>query len=113
MAANRPFNIGDPVVFRMTKRSPAPGPRARAIEPEPGGEDYQYQVDKYWVVAQIQSDGKLVLRTRRGKSHILPADHPALRKPNLLEKLLNSSRFPKLDQLPEEPSGKSQGGSGK
>lgn len=94
------YKVGTPVVFRMSKRSPHPGPRAEQVQPEPMGEGYQYVVDKYWIVADIRDDGQLVLRTRRGKTHLFHADHPALRPANLLERLFKADRFPKLDPLP-------------
>jgi hypothetical protein len=99
------FQPGDPVVFRVTKRSASPGPNAVNVDPEPLGEDYSYNVDKYWVVASVSPDGSLTLKTRRGKTHVLAPDHPNLRCPNLLERLFKRHRFPQLDQVPptEQP----------
>ncbi len=94
------YHRGDPVVFRMPKRSSSPGPRAAKIDPEPHGEDYRYYVDKYWTVAETRDDGQLVLRTRRGKTHVLDPEHPELRPANLWERLFKKKRFPRLDQLP-------------
>ncbi len=91
------YHKGDPVVFRMTKRSASPGPRAANIAPEPLGEDYHYFVDKYWTVAEAREDGQVVVRTRRGKVHVLDADHPELRPANLWERLFKKSRFPQVD----------------
>ena len=99
------FKVGEPVVFRKTKRSPAPGPRAEDIAPEPHGEKYAYRVDKYWVVSEARDNGELVLKTRRGKTHVLPRDHPDLRRPNLLERLFKRHKFPDLQHTPpiEQP----------
>ncbi|NBB84580.1 MAG: hypothetical protein GVY28_14405 [Alphaproteobacteria bacterium] len=97
---NRRYRQADPVVFRMTKRSGHPGPRAENIDPEPHGEGYGYHVDKYWVVAEVRDDGQLVLRTRRGKTHVVRPDHPSLRPANLWERLVKRGRFPKLEDLP-------------
>ena len=61
------FKPGDPVIFRMTKQSTDPGPRAVDIHPAPAGEMYSYQVDKFWTVIEVLADGKVMLVTRRGK----------------------------------------------
>lgn len=91
------YSKGDPVVFRVTKRSAHPGPRAEQIDPEPLGEDYQYQVDKYWTVAETRADGRVILRTRRGKTHVMRADHPELRPATLWERLFKKRRFPQIE----------------
>ncbi len=87
---------GDRVIFRAVKRSAHPGPRAKGVAPEPMGEDYSYEVDKLWIVAEIQDDGQLLLRTRRGKTHVIKPDHPRLRRPNWWEKIIYAKRFPIL-----------------
>ncbi len=102
------YAIGDPVIFRMLKRSAHPGPRAEKIEPELRGEDYRYEVDKFWVVADVRTDGQLLLRTRRGKQHVLRGDDPNLRRPNWFERWIYRGRFPDLGESsagPERPAG--------
>lgn len=94
------YKVGEPIIFNVTKRSPSPGPRAQDVEPEPLGEDYEYHVDKFWVVAEVRDDGKLLAKTRRGKEHVINPDHPNLRRPNLWERLVWSHKFPKLEQVP-------------
>jgi hypothetical protein len=96
------YAIGDQVIFRMLKRSAHPGPRAEKIEPEPRGEDYRYEVDKFWVVAEVRGDNQLLLRTRRGKEHVLRDDDPNLRRPNWFERWLYRGRFPNLDGTDSE-----------
>ncbi|MBI1337669.1 MAG: hypothetical protein GC164_11990 [Phycisphaera sp.] len=93
------YQPGDPVIYRALKHSAHPGPRATEIEPEPMGEGYSYAVDKFWVVERIDEQGQLVLRTRRGKLHILPPDHPQVRRPNLWQRYLYRDRFPNLGDL--------------
>jgi len=90
------YKVGDPVIFKTTKFSAHPGPRAQHIDPAPMGEQYSYEVDKFWVVAAVHDDDTLELRTRRGKIHTIPADDDRLRKPNLWERFVHKSRFPKL-----------------
>lgn len=88
------FAIGDRVVYTRDKYSNRPGPRAKNVSPTPHGETYTYQVDKYWIVTSITSDGALVLQTRRGKSHTVPMTDPRLRRANWWERLFYSGRFP-------------------
>lgn len=90
------FSVGEPVIYRVTKQSAHPGPRAQEIYPTPGGEQYTYIVDKFWVVADIEADGRLRLRTRRGKEHVIAPDDPNLRPPHWWERLLHRHRFPKV-----------------
>jgi hypothetical protein len=95
------YRIGEPVIYRVTKRSAHPGRRATDVQPEPLGEDYQYQVDKFWVVAEVRPDGNLLLMTRRGKEHLIRADSPLLRRPRFWERWLYANRFPQLDPVRE------------
>ena len=97
MITSRNFKAGEPVVFQVCKRSVNPGPRAKGVTPEPRGEGYVYHVDKYWVVDRVESDGRVVLRTRRGKIHVVHADNPQLRRPGLIERWMRSHRFPQTD----------------
>jgi hypothetical protein len=92
----RKFQPGDPVVYRKAKHSTCPGPRAESIDPAPRGEDYTYEVDKYWIVVEIREDKKVLLRTRRGKDHLVDANSPSLRRANWWERLLYRNRFPSL-----------------
>ncbi len=80
----------------MPKQSTHPGPRARDVDPEPKGEYYRYSVDKFWIICDMLEDGRLVAKTRRGKTHVLEPNDPRLRKARWYERLLNSTRFPML-----------------
>lgn len=95
MTWKRAFQPGDPVVYRATKFSDSPGPRAENITAAEHGENYSYQVDKFWTVEEVLDDGRLRLRTRRGKEHVLAEDDPRLRRANLWERLVYKKRFPK------------------
>ncbi|HUG90058.1 MAG TPA: hypothetical protein VML55_04440 [Planctomycetaceae bacterium] len=92
------FQPGDWVIYRKEKHSTSPGPRAENIHAAPKGDDYYYQVDKFWVVAESRPDGKVVLRTRRGKTHLIKADDPHLRRARWWERLLYRHRFPSLSE---------------
>ena len=95
--SNGPFKRGDRVVYRMNKRSTAPGPRAKQIMPAHHGDDYTYLVDKYWVVVQMPDETHVLLKTRRGKEHLVDTGDLNLRRANWLERLLYGHRFPSLD----------------
>ena len=103
------FRVGDKVVFTRDKYTTKPGPRAKNVIATPHGETYEYQVDKFWIVAAMDGESKLVLQTRRGKRHTVSTDDPRLRKASLWERFFYASRFPSLaeslkseDQLNQE-----------
>lgn len=102
MVALTKFKVGDPVIFRTTKYSTHPGPRARRVMPSPHGEFYTYQVDKFWLVVGSLDDGHVVVQTRRGKQHTLPADAEDLRAPSWWERLLYRRHFPKLEPVGDD-----------
>jgi hypothetical protein len=87
---------GDPVVFCKVKHSNRPGPRAHDVAPAAKGESYAYLVDKFWVVVTTLSNGQVLLRTRRGKEHVVNADHPNLRRARWWERILYRDRFPAI-----------------
>lgn len=92
------FHVGDRVIYRMRKYTTHPGPRARNVAPAPHGDFYDYEVDKFWVVAEQLNDGRLLLRTRRGKEHVVPLDDPKLRRAQLWERWLYRQRFSNQDE---------------
>jgi hypothetical protein len=87
------YRPGDWVVFRKPKRSTSPGPRAQHVAPARHGEEYFYEVEKYWVVEDVQPE-HLVLRTRRGKRHQIPVTDQRLRRARWWERLMLKNRFP-------------------
>lgn len=91
------FRPGDRVIYRKSKHSTSPGPRAADVQPAPRGEYYAYNVDKFWTVSEVKPDGTIVVRTRRGKEHLLEPDDRALRKARWWERLLYRDRFPPLE----------------
>lgn len=94
------YKPGDCIVYRQTKHSSHPTPRAVEVWPEPKGEFYSYDVLKYWVVSSVQHDGRLVVKTRRGKSRVIQREDPALRRARWWERLLFASRFPQWPATP-------------
>jgi hypothetical protein len=87
------YRAGDWVVYRKAKYGPHPGPRAHGVRPSSKGDQYSYTVDKYWVVEEVLPDGRLVLRTRRGKRHEMSSTDPDLRPASWYHRLLLRSRF--------------------
>lgn len=86
---------GDFLIYRKSKVSQRPGPRARNVQASERGDDYYYEVDKYWTVADVRDD-ELIAVTRTGKQvHLQPQDEH-LRKAGLLDRVLHHSRFPSL-----------------
>ena len=87
------FQIGDWVIYHKTKRSEHPGPRARNVRSMPRGDGYAYIVDKFWIVAELLPEGRLLLKTRQGKEHVVPADDPQLHRARWWERLVHRERF--------------------
>ena len=87
---------GDFLIYRKSKVSPRPGPRARNVHASEKGDDYYYDVDKFWTVADVLDDGRLVAVTRTGKQVYLTPKDENLRKPGLLERLRYRRRFPSV-----------------
>lgn len=90
-AAN--YSQGDWVIYAKQKVSASPGKRAQEVSPAAKGDTYSYVVEKFWVVDEATSDGKLRLKTRRGKEHVVDVDDPLLRRPKWWEKLWYGNRF--------------------
>ncbi|SRR6056297_370798 len=95
------LQAGDWVVYRKTKQSRVPGPRAQQVMASPKGDSYGYIVDKFWVVEGVCEDGSVLVKTRRGKHHRLSSDDPCLRKANFFERMLHRHRFREIDQHTE------------
>ena len=93
----RAYSPGDWVIYRKSKRSTAPGPRAQGVKAATKGEKYSYVVDKYWVVEQTLPNGRLILKTRRGKRHQIDSTDLNLRHAGLLDRLFYRSRFKEAD----------------
>ena len=89
----RHFRVGDWVVYRKSKHSPHPGPRAANVSPARSGDLYAYTVDKFWVVREVLADGSVVVETRKQKRHVVSPGDPCLRKANLWQRWRFRNRF--------------------
>lgn len=92
--AKRQYKSGDPVIYRVTKSSACPGPRAKDITPAEHGETYTYQVDKFWLIDQLLDGNRALIRTRRGKTRIVELSDVNLRPARWWELLLHRAQFP-------------------
>lgn len=88
---------GEPVIYRATKQSRRPGPRARNVAALTHGDNYSYTVNKYWVVDETAGRERLIIRTRRGKRRTIRPDDPNLRPATWWERLLYNGRFPSAE----------------
>ena len=91
---SRVFRPNQPVVYVAVKRSVHPGPgSARDIIPETQGEGYLYQVNKFWLVEEVNGQ-TFKLRTRTGKTHEVDAGDPSVRPASWWERFMYRDRFP-------------------
>ncbi|MEM0926622.1 MAG: hypothetical protein AAGJ83_11335 [Planctomycetota bacterium] len=90
---NTDWKTGDWAVYRKSKSGANPGRRASQVVASSKGETYRYVVDKFWVVDEVLSDGKLRLVTARGKRHTISADDPNLRRPGIVQRFFWRERF--------------------
>jgi hypothetical protein len=97
----RAFRKGDCVVYRRSKYTTHPGPRAHDVDASEHGDNYHYLVDKFWIVADIPVEGQLLLRTRRGKTHVVEALDPNLRHATWWDRIRYHRRFVELQQAPQ------------
>ncbi len=99
--SNTLFKHGDWIIYRKTKYSTHPGPRARNVAPTPKGDNYVYNVDKFWIVVEVLPNNMIRAVTRRHKEVTCKANDPNLRRANWLEQFLHRSRFNEIEsQLP-------------
>lgn len=92
------FKPGDWVIYRKSKSSKSPGPRAKGVVAAKRGETYSYVVDKYWVIRDRFDDRTFLLSTRTGKEHRVAASDPNLRPAKWWERWLLAGRFPSRDR---------------
>ena len=90
------WSPGDWAVYRKSKVSNAPGPRATNVHAAPKGDSYTYIVDKFWVVEELLPEGDLRLRTARGKTHVIRQNDPNLRRPSFVQRLVWRNRFRRI-----------------
>ncbi len=90
------YRVGTPVIFRKSKCSTHPGPRARDVRPARRGDTYSYCVDKLWVVVDRPDSERVVVQTRRAKTYVLNVNDGNLRPARWWERLRYRHRFPQF-----------------
>lgn len=96
--ARRAIQPGDWVIYRKSKRSVVPGPRAQQVLPASKGDTYSYVVDKYWIVAEIVNGSHARLKTRRGKEHVISLEDDNLRPLKFWQRWLYHRRFQEVER---------------
>ena len=91
------WSPGDWAVYRKSKRSTSPGPRAAHVVASSKGEEYTYVVDKFWVVQDLLPEDRLLLRTAKGKTHVIDSSDPNLRRASWLQRLVWRHRFHEVE----------------
>ncbi len=87
------IKVGQFVIFRKSKTSTRPSPRAKDLRPAKHGDTYTYIIDKFWKVVQVFDDDTIEIETRRGKRNRLSANDPLLRKVYPWERLIFRNRL--------------------
>jgi hypothetical protein len=95
-ATSNLFVRGDRVVFRKMKFSTNPSPQAICVHPVAKGDNYSYIIEKFWVVADVLEGGMLLLKTRRGKTHLIHANDPKLRPATIWDRIRHGRKFATL-----------------
>ena len=95
---NSTFQPGDWVIYRKSKRSAAPGPRAQQVSPSSKGDTYGYVVDKFWIVTEVVEGSHIKLKTRRGKEHLIALDDQNLRPLRFWQRWLYRRRFEEVQR---------------
>lgn len=90
------FKRGDWIIYRKTKYSAHPGPRALNVAPTPKGDNYVYNVDKFWIVVEALPDETIRAVTRRQKEVTCKISDPNLRRANWFERLWHRQRFEEI-----------------
>jgi hypothetical protein len=101
---SKDYEVGDWVVFRKQKRGVAPSPRAKNLRPAQHGDEYGYEIEKYWCVCGKLPGGRIEVVTRRGKRHVVDSSDPRLRLANWLERWFLAAKFPSVTPKATEPT---------
>ncbi|MEE2938505.1 MAG: hypothetical protein VYA84_21155 [Planctomycetota bacterium] len=98
MKQRNDWSPGDWAVYRKSKRSVSPGPRAYNIMAASKGDSYTYVVEKFWIVESVTPDKEVCLRTARGKRNRISLDDPNLRRPSWYQRILWRARFREVEE---------------
>ena len=93
-SAPEEYHVGQPVVYTIPKNSERLGSRAKDLPPPEHGETDTGYIGKYWSIDEVRGDGRLVLRTESGKTHVVQSDDPGLRIATAWERFWFRRHFP-------------------
>ncbi|MGB0600116.1 MAG: hypothetical protein ACPGLY_25845 [Rubripirellula sp.] len=97
MIQKKDWSPGDWAVYRKSKSSVSPGPRASNVMAASKGDSYTYVVEKFWVVESVTPDNEVCLRTARGKLNRVSLDDPNLRRPSWYQRIFWRARFREVE----------------
>lgn len=93
------FKKGDWVVYRKQKRGAIPTKRAINIHPFEKGEQYSYQIEKFWVVQDVLPDDKVILCTIKGNKKTVNTKDPGLYKASLLQRFFLRNKYRNIERV--------------
>ena len=95
----RKFKVGDKVIFKKTRNRMRPGRNAHDVAPTVHGDYYTYLVDKYRKVQGVTPEGMVILISPKGKTQVMNAGSPCLKKAGWIDRLLHYRDFAKIHLL--------------
>lgn len=97
------YREDEKVVYLYDRSSSHPDPTGKNVFASKKGEQYQYQVEKYWVVTRILDDDVVEAISRSGTVHEIDCHDPRLRKATWWERIFKSNAFPQRTK--QQPAG--------
>jgi hypothetical protein len=88
------LRAGDWIIGLVSKASTCPTRRALNVQPARHGDLYRYDVEKFWLVEEVQDASTLLVRTRRGKRVRVALKRVPVRRARWWERLRLRDRFP-------------------
>ncbi|MEM7473833.1 MAG: hypothetical protein AAF483_02515 [Planctomycetota bacterium] len=88
------FQVDEKVVYLHDRYSNQPPPKSKNVFATKKGEQYLFQVEKYWIISRILASNQIEARNRNGSTYVIDCDDPRLRKATWWELLFKSNAFP-------------------
>ena len=87
------YKAGDKVVYNKPKHSTHPSPNAKDLKPSELGEEYDYNIKKYWIVLTCTQNVVTICTPTQKILHFVPNDKN-LRKASIWDRIFNRKEFP-------------------
>lgn len=97
------YSEDEKVVYLYDHSSSHPDPAGKNVFASKKGEQYQFQVEKYWVITRILDDDRVEATSRSGTVHEIDRHDPRLRKATWWERIFKSKAFP--ERMKQQPAG--------